>query len=191
MSTRPPSGSEVLSLPSPCPTVWRTLEPAPRLPLRYAQQAFDGPELSITFDHAFVLHLLYARPSLRRSPFEDRDVLTAELWHQSTGIGGSTDVRRAVAVFHAGLRNANDPGRSLAHAPSSCRTETDQEKQMRQSIIIAAAAALVTASAILGATAITAQAPTTATVVQVSAPFNVMQMMSDAKNLSAQQFDAF
>jgi hypothetical protein len=93
--------------------------------------------------------------------------------------------------FFTGLRNANDPGWSLAHAPSSCRTETDQEKQMRQSIVIAAAAALVTASAILGATAITAQAPTTATVVQASIPFNVMQMMSDAKNLPAQQFDAF
>ena len=63
---------------------------------------------------------------------------------------------------------------------------------MRQNIIVVCTSAMIIAVvAILGATAITANAPTTATAVPASAPFNVMQMMSDAKNLSAQQFDAF
>jgi hypothetical protein len=63
---------------------------------------------------------------------------------------------------------------------------------MRQNIIVGSTSALITATiAILGATAITAHAPTTATADPASAPFNVMQMMSDAKNLPTQQFDAF
>ena len=63
---------------------------------------------------------------------------------------------------------------------------------MRQNIIVVCTSVLLTAIvAILGATAITAHAPTTATAVPPSAAFNVMQMMSDAKNLPTQQFDAF
>jgi hypothetical protein len=63
---------------------------------------------------------------------------------------------------------------------------------MRQTLIVAATSSLITAVVvILGATVIIAQAPRTATPAPASAPFNVMQMMSDSKDLPAQQFDAF
>jgi hypothetical protein len=82
----------------------------------------------------------------------------------------------------------------LCSRPTFCfgRIATELEKQMRQTIIVAATSSLITAVvAAWGTTVIIAQAPRTATATPASAPFNVMQMMSHSKNLPVQQCDAF